>query len=91
MKEVHIGHYDFGNRNNHAERRDRRLLLQKEIIKLSRAISEKGLSVVPIKIYFKGSRIKVEIGLGRGKKAFDKRESSKKKDANREMERAMKR
>ncbi len=92
MKEVHIGHYNFGNRMNHEERRDRRLLLHKrEINKLNRAILEKGFSVVPIKVYFKGRYIKVEIALGKGKKSYDKRESDKKKTANREIERALKR
>lgn len=91
LKEVHIGHYEFGNRMNHEETRPRRLLLNKrEIIKLSRAVHEKGFSIVPTKIYFKGRYIKVEIGLGRGKKNFDKRESAKKKDAGREMARALK-
>lgn len=91
LKDVHIGHYDFGNRANHLERRERPLLLNKnEINKLSRAVSEKGLSIVPLKIYFKGRYIKVEIGLGKGKKSFDKRESAKKKDAGREMSRALK-
>ena len=91
LKEVHIGHYEFGNRMNHQETRPRRLLLnKKEIIRLSRAVNEKGLTIVPTKIYFKGSYIKVEIGLGRGKKNFDKRESSKKKYAGREMARALK-
>ena len=91
LREVHIGQYDFGNRANHDERRPRPLLLhKKEIHKLSRAMSEKGFSIVPLKIYFKGRHIKVEIGLGKGKKAYDKRESSKKKDASREISRAMK-
>jgi SsrA-binding protein len=91
LKETHIGHYSHGNIMNHAERRDRRLLMHKrEIVRLTRAIDEKGYSVVPIKIYFKGRYIKVEIALGKGKKSFDKRESSKKKDADRQIERAMK-
>lgn len=91
LKEAHIGHYEFGNRMNHSETRPRRLLLHKrEISKLSRAVSEKGLSVVPLKIYFKGRYIKLEIGIGRGKKHYDKRDSSKTKDANREIARAMK-
>jgi len=91
LREVHIGHYSHGNIMNHDERRDRKLLLHKrEIIKLTRAISEKGFSVVPLKIYFKGRFIKVEIALGKGKKGYDKRESSKQKDANREISRALK-
>ncbi|SMF55268.1 SsrA-binding protein SmpB [Pseudobacteriovorax antillogorgiicola] len=91
LKDCHIGHYEFGNRMNHDETRPRRLLLNKrELIKLSRSVNEKGFSIVPLKIYFKGRYIKVEIGLGKGKKHFDKRESSKKKDASREMARALK-
>lgn len=91
LRDVHIGHYSHGNIMNHPETRERRLLLHKrEIIKLSRAIEEKGYSVVPIKIYFKGRYIKVEVALGKGKKAYDKRESSKQKDADREMARALK-
>lgn len=91
LKEAQIGHYSHGNIMNHEERRPRRLLLHKrEILKLERAITEKGLSIVPLKIYFKGRYIKVEIALGKGKKAYDKRESAKKKDANKEIQRAMK-
>ncbi len=90
LMETQIGLYAFGNIMNHEERRNRKLLLHAhEIDKLARAVKEKGLSVVPTKIYFKGSRIKVEIAIGRGKKSHDKRESSKTKDANREIARAM--
>tara|TARA_B100001094_G_C17573698_1_gene504048 strand:- start:1 stop:450 length:450 start_codon:yes stop_codon:yes gene_type:complete len=91
LKDTHIGHYDFGNRQNHDETRPRRLLLKKaEIARLNRSIAEKGFSVIPIKFYFKKSYIKVEIALGKGKKLHDKRDSSKKKDAQREMARAVK-
>lgn len=91
LMEVHIGHYSHGNIMNHAERRERRLLLhQKELVKLSRQVHERGLSVVPTKIYFRGRYIKLEIAIGRGKKSYDKRESAKTKDANREISRAMK-
>ena len=91
LMDVHIGHYSHGNYMNHEERRERRLLLhQSEIVRLARNINEKGLSVVPIKIYFKNSFIKVEIAVGKGKKSYDKRESSKTKDANREIARVMK-
>lgn len=91
LREVHIGHYSHGNIMNHMERRARRLLLNAaEIKKLERAISEKGFTLVPLKIYFKGRYVKLEIGLGKGKKAHDKRESSKEKDAKREIHRAMK-
>lgn len=91
LMEVHIGHYSHGNIMNHAERRERRLLLHhKELVKLSRQAHERGLSIVPTKIYFRGSFVKLEIALGRGKKSYDKRESAKTKDANREISRAMK-
>lgn len=92
LKEAHIGHYDFGNRNNHDEQRPRRLLLHKrEIARLGRAVNEKGNSIVPTMIYFKGSLIKVEVAIGKGKQLHDKREASKKKDASREIARALKR
>jgi SsrA-binding protein len=91
LREVHIGHYTHGNIMNHMERRSRRLLLHSaEIKRLGRAVQEKGFSLVPLKIYFKGRYVKIEIGLGKGKKAHDKRESSKEKDAKREIHRAMK-
>ncbi|MBF0440800.1 MAG: SsrA-binding protein SmpB [Oligoflexales bacterium] len=91
LKEVHIGHYSHGNINNHLETRDRRLLLHKKEIKsMSRFFSDKGNSIVPIKIYFKDSTIKVEIAMAKGKKLHDKRESSKEKDAVREISKAMK-
>jgi SsrA-binding protein len=91
LREVHIGHYSHGNIMNHLERRSRVLLLHKrEIEKLMRASREKGFSIVPLKIYFSGRFVKVEIGLGKGKKAYDKRDTSKEKDARREIDRVMK-
>lgn len=91
LKQVHISHYSHGNIFNHDETRDRRLLLhKKEIFKLDRATTSKGLSVVPLKLYLKKGWFKVEVGLGRGKKVHDKRQSAKKKDAQRQIERAMK-
>lgn len=90
LMEIQIGHYSFGNINNHEERRNRKLLLHAhEISRLAKQVREKGNSIVPIKIYFKGSRVKVEVAIGRGKKSHDKRESNKEKDANREIARAM--
>src|SRR5690349_8212399 len=75
LMEIQIGHYTFGNLMNHEERRNRKLLLHaQEIGKLAKAVKQKGLSVVPTKIYFKGSFVKVEIAIGRGKKTHDKRE-----------------
>ncbi|RYZ51054.1 MAG: SsrA-binding protein SmpB [Proteobacteria bacterium] len=90
LMEIQIGHYTFGNYANHEERRNRKLLLNKnELTKISKAIKQKGLSVVPTRIYFKGSFVKVEIAIGRGKKSHDKRESSKENDAKREIARTM--
>lgn len=92
LREVQISPYSHGNRQNHEERRWRRLLLHKlEIERLRRRIDEKGMSIVPVKIYFKRGRIKVELGIGKGKKQFDKRQAAKAKDANKEIAQAMKR
>ncbi|NBO65613.1 MAG: SsrA-binding protein SmpB, partial [Acidobacteria bacterium] len=75
---VHISPYSHGNRENHEPDRDRRLLLHKrEIERLFAKIREKGLTLVPTKFYFKGNLVKCEIGLARGKKLYDKRESIK--------------
>ncbi len=76
----HISPYEQANRNNHAPLRERRLLLQRtELTKLRKATAERGYTVVPTKIYLKGSWVKIEIAVGRGKKTYDKRESLKKK------------
>jgi SsrA-binding protein len=92
LKDAHIGLYSHGNIMNHFETRPRRLLLHKrEIAKLSRITTEKGLTVVPTQIYFSGAYVKVEIAVAKGKKAYDKREANKAREANREIERAMKR
>ncbi|MFY7930504.1 MAG: SsrA-binding protein SmpB [Oligoflexus sp.] len=91
LREVHIGHYSHGNIMNHEERRPRRLLLHRhEIDKLARAVREKGFTLLPLKIYFKGRHIKLELGLGKGKKSHDKREAAREKDAKKEISRAMK-
>lgn len=87
LQNLNIPHYEFGNRNNHLETRRRKLLLKKkEIEQLSHAIKAKGLTLVPISLYFKGSLVKVEIGLGKGKKLFDKREDQAKKDVQRKLQ-----
>lgn len=92
LNEIHISKYSHGNQMNHDEKRPRRLLLhRKEIIKLTRLVEEKGMAIVPIKIYMKGQWIKIEIAVGKGKKLHDKRESAKKKDADREISRAIRR
>ena len=91
LKQVHITPYDHGNRYNHSENRERKLLLRKnELKKLEDFVQRKGFSIVPTMIYIKGQVIKVQIGVGKGKKSHDKRETSKQKDAQREIERALK-
>lgn len=88
---AHINPYTLGNRQNHEPLRTRKLLLQRaELSKLWGKMELKGLSLVPTKMYFKGGIAKVEIGLGRGKKAHDKRASAREKDAKREVARAFK-
>ena len=88
---MHIGEYSHGNRENHEPLRPRRLLLHKtEINKLSAAVNEKGMTLVPTEMYFVKGKAKVEIGAGKGKKLHDKRASVKEKDAKREMARIRK-
>lgn len=88
---VHINQYSHGNRENHDPTRERRLLMHKrEIIRLQSKIQEKGLTVVPTKFYFKNGFIKCEIGVARGKKLHDKRETETKKDQEREARSALK-
>jgi SsrA-binding protein len=85
-----IGPYSHGNLMNHAEDRERRLLLHKrEILKLGGKTTEKGLTIIPLKAYFRNGRVKLEIGLARGKKAHDKREAIKRKDIERETRQAV--
>jgi SsrA-binding protein len=90
LRGAHISKYSHGNQMNHEETRTRRLLLNKrEIAKLAEKIEEKGLTVVPLKMYFKDQYIKVEIGVAKGKKLHDKRDTAKQKDADRDIQRAM--
>lgn len=90
INNMHISPYEHGHRDNPDPTRVRKLLLHRaEIAKLSRSVDEKGLSLVPTKIYFKDSRVKLEIGVGRGKKLHDKRETLKRKEADREVARAV--
>jgi len=89
---AHISPYTHGNRENHDPERKRKLLLhRREIDKLQGQIVEKGLTIVPLRIYFKSGRVKAEIAVVRGKKLFDKRESEKRRELDREAEAAMKR
>ncbi len=82
---MYIAKYDEGNRFNHDERRTRKLLLHKnEINRLFSEVSKSGYTLVPIKLYFKGNNAKVTIGLAKGKKLYDKRETIKKRDLERE-------
>lgn len=87
---VHISPYEKGNVFNKEPMRQRKLLLhKKEIMKLFGLCGKEGYTLVPLKMYFKGSRVKVELGLCRGKKNYDKRDSEAKKQANRDIERAL--
>ena len=87
----HISPYTHGNIMNHDPLRTRKLLLhKKEIIRVQEKAAQKGYSLIPLKLYFKGSYVKVEIGLAKGKKQYEKRDSIKKREADREIERAMK-
>jgi SsrA-binding protein len=87
---VHISPYEQGNRFNHEPERTRKLLMGRlEILKLNGLIRERGYSLVPLSIYLKGGWAKVELALVKGKKNYDKREDLKKKDAAREVERAL--
>jgi len=91
LYDMHISPYSHGNRANHEPLRKRKLLLHKrEIRRLYGKANERGLTLVPLRAYFKNGRVKVEIGLGKGKKLYDKRADLKKRDDRREMERALK-
>jgi SsrA-binding protein len=89
LRGCHISPYSHGTDANHEPERDRKLLLHKrEITRIVGKTAEKGLTVVPLKIYFKGGRIKIEIGLARGKKLHDKRATLRERETKREMEKA---
>jgi len=86
----HISPYTHGNIMNHDPVRTRKLLLhKKELMKLQAKAAQKGYSVIPLKLYFKDGRAKAEIGLAKGKKQYEKRETIKKKEADREIQREM--
>ena len=88
---MHISPYEKGNIFNKDPMRIRKLLLHRhEINKIEGSLQEKGLTLVPLKVYFKNSLVKLEIGVARGKKLYDKREDAAKKDAKRQIDRAMK-
>jgi SsrA-binding protein len=89
LHNMHISPYEQGNRHNHDPVRTRKLLMhKKEIAKLYGATKEKGYALIPLKVYIKHGYAKVLIGLGRGKKKYDKRETLKRKTAQREIEKA---
>lgn len=89
LYDLHISPYTYGNRYNHEPLRVRKLLLHKrEIRRLYGKTQEKGFTLVPTKLYFKRGRVKVEIGLGRGKKLYDKREALKRREDERDMARS---
>ena len=91
IENMHIAPYEQGNRFNHEPLRTRKLLLhKKEIKKLQKEVKENGLTIVPTKLYFNTSKLKVEVCLARGKKLYDKRQDIKAKDAKRDVERALK-
>ncbi len=91
LRQLHISPYKYAYYTNHESLRTRKLLLHGyEIKKLLGKIKERGYSLVPLKIYFKNSKIKVTLGLGKGKKIYDKRESIKKKDMKRDLDRERK-
>ena len=88
---MHVSPYEHGNIFNRDPMRKRRLLMHKrEILKLFGLVAQKGVSLIPLSLYFSGSRVKVELGLCRGKKLYDKRDSIAKHDADREIERRLK-
>ena len=88
---MHISPYDHGNRFNPDPRRVRRLLMHKrEIMRLLGKVKQDGYSLIPLSVYFKGSRVKVNIGLCKGKKLHDKRQAAAERDAKRQIERALK-
>jgi SsrA-binding protein len=88
---AHISPYSHGNLQNHEPERNRKLLLhRREIDKMREQVVEKGLTVVPLRLYFKGGKVKVEIAVVRGKKLYDKRETEKKRELDREAAVAMK-
>lgn len=91
LNQMHISPYDHGNRFNPDPRRPRRLLMHKrEIMRLLGKVKQDGYSLIPLSVYFKGSRVKVNVGLCKGKKLHDKRQAAAERDAKRQIERAMK-
>lgn len=91
LHNVHIGEYDQGNQFNHEPMRKRKLLLHRhEINRMRGQVEEKGLTLIPLKLYFKKGRAKIEIALAKGKREYDRRQDIAKRDARRDMERDLK-
>ena len=91
LKQMHISPYEQGNIFNHDPMRPRKLLMHKrEISKLLAEVQQQGLTLIPTAVYFKGNRVKVAIGLARGKKLYDKRATAAERDSKRKIERAVK-
>jgi len=87
---MHVTPYAFSRPDLDPDRRRKLLLHRKEIVDLTRATEQQGVALVPLRLYFKDRRVKVELGVGRGKKTYDKRQSLAERDAKREAERALK-
>ena len=86
LYDLDISPYSHGNRTNHEPRRPRKLLLhRREITRLGRRVEEKGFTLIPLKLYFKKGKVKVELALAKGKKHYDKRETIKKRDRERDL------
>jgi SsrA-binding protein len=91
LMDAHIAPYELANRFNHEPRRSRRLLLhKKEILKLWSEVRQKGVTIIPVRMYLKDGRAKVEIAVAKGKKLYDKRADIAKKDMQRDMDRKLK-
>lgn len=92
LHNVHIAEYAHGTWTNHEPRRTRKLLMhRKEIDKLAAATAERGLTLIPLSLYFSGGKVKVELALARGKRTYDKRQDLARRDAAREVDRALRR
>ncbi len=91
LYDMHVSPYEAGNRFNHEPRRTRKLLLHKaEIRKLTTKTQEKGFTLIPLKVYLKGGRAKVELALAKGKRLYDKREDIKRRDIKRQVDQVIK-
>lgn len=91
VHQMHISPYKYSFNDNHDPLKKRKLLLNRsELRKIKNKVSEKGFAIIPLSIYFKGSRIKLKIGIGKGKNLYDKRHSLKERDAKKQMNRANK-